>query len=190
LKMNSASLMATLMPPAALLKRVTLSRTGIGFYSIQQSRLNTSRVLMNPQNLQRANACRVSRMQTHSDYCSVKILAITSVTEQNFASNRMCRAVGGISISYRQSLMAERGTETGVRSGGRVHQHQSARKGIKEQDELLVGPIIGLKPTRQLRIGLEPLLGCTRASPRVATFLLIPYELGGAEAVVSPMPHD
>jgi hypothetical protein len=66
----------------------------------------------------------------------------------------------------------------------------SQRKGIKEQDELLIGPIIGLKPTRQLRIGLEPLLGCTSASPRVATFLVISYELGGAEAVVSPVPHD
>lgn len=66
----------------------------------------------------------------------------------------------------------------------------SQRKDIKEQDELAIGPTIGWKPTRQLRIGLEPLFGCTHESPRLSSLLLVSYELGGAEAVVSPVPHD
>lgn len=63
-------------------------------------------------------------------------------------------------------------------------------KDIKEQDELAIGPTIGWKPTRQLRIGFEPLFGCTHDSPRFSSLLLVSYELGGAEAVVSSIPHD
>ena len=65
-----------------------------------------------------------------------------------------------------------------------------ARRGIKEQNELAVGPTIGWKPTRQLRVGLEPLFGCTHESPPVSTLLMISYEFGGAEAIVSPVPRD
>lgn len=64
------------------------------------------------------------------------------------------------------------------------------RKGIKEQDELAIGPTFGWKPTRQLRIGFEPLFGCTHESPRLSSLLLVSYEFGGAEAIVSPVPHD
>lgn len=64
------------------------------------------------------------------------------------------------------------------------------RKGIREQNELAIGPTIGWKPTRQLRIGFEPLFGCTHESPRLASLLLVSYEFGGAEAVVPPVPHD
>jgi hypothetical protein len=32
-----------------------------------------------------------------------------------------------------------------------------------------------------------PLFGCTHDSPRVATFVLVSYEFGGAEAIVAPI---
>lgn len=66
----------------------------------------------------------------------------------------------------------------------------SRRDRIKEQDELEIGPTIAWKPTRQLRIGFEPLFGCTGESPRVSTFVLVSYEFGGAEAVAPTRPHD
>jgi hypothetical protein len=47
--------------------------------------------------------------------------------------------------------------------------------------------MIAWKPTRQLRISLAPLFGCTGDSPRVASLVLVNYEFGGAEAVVTPI---
>ena len=55
----------------------------------------------------------------------------------------------------------------------------------EDRDELVTGPTIGWKPTRQLRISLAPLFGCTGDSPRVESFVLVSYEFGGAEAVVA-----
>lgn len=68
--------------------------------------------------------------------------------------------------------------------------HMTGRARVDEQDELVIGPSIGWKPTRQIRVGLSPLFGCTDDSPRLSLFLLVSYELGGAEAVVAPIPHD
>jgi hypothetical protein len=68
--------------------------------------------------------------------------------------------------------------------------HITERSRVKEQDEFVIGPSIGWKPTRQIRVGFAPLFGCTGDSPRVSTFLLVSYEFGGAEAVVGPLPHD
>ncbi len=67
--------------------------------------------------------------------------------------------------------------------------HITGRSRVNEKDEFVIGPSIGWKPTRQIRVGLAPLVGCTGDSPRVSTFLLVSYEFGGAEAVVAPIPH-
>lgn len=68
--------------------------------------------------------------------------------------------------------------------------HMTGRARLDEQDELLIGPSLGWKPTRQIRVGLSPLFGCTDDSPRVSLFFLVSYEFGGAEAVVAPIPRD
>jgi hypothetical protein len=68
--------------------------------------------------------------------------------------------------------------------------HATGSTRIGEEDDLVIGPSIGWKPTRQIRIHFAPLFGCTDDSPRLASFLLISYEFGGAEAIVSPIPHD
>jgi hypothetical protein len=65
--------------------------------------------------------------------------------------------------------------------------HNTARRNPVDRDELVTGPTIGWKPTRQLRISLAPLFGLTGDSPRVASFVLVSYEFGGAEAVVAPI---
>ena len=65
--------------------------------------------------------------------------------------------------------------------------HNTPPRNPVDRDEFVTGPTIGWKPTRQLRISLAPLLGCTGDSPRVASFVLVSYEFGGAEAVVAPI---
>ena len=65
--------------------------------------------------------------------------------------------------------------------------HNTPQRNPVDRDELVTGPTIGWKPTRQLRISLAPLFGCTGDSPRVASFVLVSYEFGGAEAVVAPI---
>ena len=54
------------------------------------------------------------------------------------------------------------------------------------EDELAIGPDLSWKLTRQLRMAVAPLIGCTHDSPRLAVSLLVSYEFGGAEAIVSP----
>jgi len=63
--------------------------------------------------------------------------------------------------------------------------HNTPQRNPVDRDELVTGPTIGWKPTRQLRISLAPLFGCTGDSPRVESFVLVSYEFGGAEAVVA-----
>ena len=65
--------------------------------------------------------------------------------------------------------------------------HNTPQRNPVDRDEFVTGPTIGWKPTRQLRISLAPLFGCTGDSPRVASFVLVSYEFGGAEAVVAPI---
>jgi hypothetical protein len=65
--------------------------------------------------------------------------------------------------------------------------HNTPQRNPVDRDELVTGPMIGWKPTRQLRISLAPLFGCTGDSPRVESFVLVSYEFGGAEAVVAPI---
>ena len=65
--------------------------------------------------------------------------------------------------------------------------HNTSQRRSGDKNELVVGPTIGWKPIRQLRISAAPLLGCTGDSPRLATFLLVSYEFGGAESVVAPI---
>ena len=65
--------------------------------------------------------------------------------------------------------------------------HNTPQRNPVDRDEFVTGPTIGWKPTRQLRISLAPLLGCTGDSPRVTSFVLVSYEFGGAEAVVAPI---
>lgn len=70
------------------------------------------------------------------------------------------------------------------------YMHMTGRGRVDEQDQLVIGPSFGGKPTRQIRVGLSPLFGCTDDSPRVSLFLIVSYEFGGAEAVVAPIPRD
>ena len=63
--------------------------------------------------------------------------------------------------------------------------HNTPQRNPVDRDEFVTGPTIGWKPTRQLRISLAPLFGCTGDSPRVESFVLVSYEFGGAEAVVA-----
>jgi hypothetical protein len=65
--------------------------------------------------------------------------------------------------------------------------HNTSQRNSDDRDELVTGPTFGWKPTRQLRISLAPLFGCTCDSPRVATFVLVSYEFGGAESIVAPI---
>jgi hypothetical protein len=65
--------------------------------------------------------------------------------------------------------------------------HNTPQRAPVDRDELVTGPTIGWKPTRQLRISFAPLFGCTGDSPRVATFILVSYEFGGAESIVAPI---
>jgi len=65
--------------------------------------------------------------------------------------------------------------------------HNTPQRNPVDRDEFVTGPTIGWKPTRQLRISLAPLFGCTGDSPRVESFVLVSYEFGGAEAVVAPI---
>src|SRR5438477_5016635 len=62
--------------------------------------------------------------------------------------------------------------------------HSTERLSLGPEDELVCGPTIGWKPTRQIRVSFAPLFGATSESARVATFLLVSYEFGGAEAIV------
>lgn len=69
--------------------------------------------------------------------------------------------------------------------------HATAQSVSGHEDELVVGPTFGWKPTRQTRLSFAPLFGCTRESPTTALFALFSYEFGGAEAVVpSGATHD
>jgi hypothetical protein len=65
--------------------------------------------------------------------------------------------------------------------------HNTSQRSSGDKDELVIGPTVGWKPTRQLRISAAPLLGCTGDSPRLAMFVLVSYEFGGAESVVAPV---
>jgi hypothetical protein len=65
--------------------------------------------------------------------------------------------------------------------------HNTPQRSPVDRDELVTGPTIGWKPTRQLRISLAPLFGLTDDSPCVASFVLVSYEFGGAESVVAPI---
>jgi hypothetical protein len=65
--------------------------------------------------------------------------------------------------------------------------HNTQQTKVNDQNELVIGPTIGWKPTRQIRVGFAPLFGCTHESPHVASFLLVSYEFGGAESIVPPI---
>src|SRR6478672_5415203 len=62
--------------------------------------------------------------------------------------------------------------------------HATGQSASGREDELVIGPTFGWKPTRQTRLSFAPLFGCTRDSPTTALFALFSYEFGGAEAVV------
>ena len=65
--------------------------------------------------------------------------------------------------------------------------HSTASSLRGRSDEFLLGPTLSWKPTRQTRVSIAPLFGCTSDSPAVATFVLFSYEFGGAEAVMPPV---
>ncbi len=57
--------------------------------------------------------------------------------------------------------------------------HETNRDG---RDEFVIGPSVSWKPNRHTVVDLAPLLGCTSDSPRVATFVTVSFEFGGAES--------
>ena len=59
--------------------------------------------------------------------------------------------------------------------------------GSRDLDEVLIGPDFAWKPTRQLRVGIAPLFGCTHDAPQASVSALISYEFGGAESIVEPL---
>jgi len=65
--------------------------------------------------------------------------------------------------------------------------HNTPQRNPVDRNELVIGQTVGWKPTRQLRVSVAPLFGCTGDSPRVANFILVSYEFGGAESVVAPI---
>ena len=65
--------------------------------------------------------------------------------------------------------------------------HNTPQQNPVDRNELVIGPTIGWKPTRQLRVSLAPLFGCTSDSARLSNFVLVSYEFGGAESVVAPI---
>lgn len=65
--------------------------------------------------------------------------------------------------------------------------HKMPGRNAADRNEFTVGPTLGWKPVRQLRVSIAPLFGCTSDSPAVASFLLVSYEFGGAESVVTPI---
>ncbi len=62
--------------------------------------------------------------------------------------------------------------------------HSTEEFRAHDRDDLVIGPTVGWKPTRQTRVNLAPLFGCTSESPRVAMLAMFSYEFGGAEAIV------
>jgi hypothetical protein len=69
--------------------------------------------------------------------------------------------------------------------------HATTQTVSGREDELVIGPTFGWKPTRQTRLSFAPLFGCTRDSPATALLGLFSYEFGGAEAVVpAGVSHD
>ena len=68
--------------------------------------------------------------------------------------------------------------------------HETHAVDLGHRNEFAIGPSVGWKPTRQVRVGVTELFGCTNDSPRAAALVLISYEFGGAEAVVTPLPRD
>lgn len=59
----------------------------------------------------------------------------------------------------------------------------------EERDDLVVGPTGGWKPTRQTRLNVSPLFGCTHDSPVVSVLAVFSYEFGGAEAILPETPR-
>ena len=124
-------------------------------------------------------------------------VAVWLLLGQNFGDH-----VGyGLNIGFQQDVSRDSGREFEISQSvaygamkGKLefgvemrYVHNTPQRNPDERDDLVTGPTIGWKPTRQLRISLAPLFGCTGDSPRVATFLLVSYEFGGAEAVAAPI---
>jgi hypothetical protein len=52
----------------------------------------------------------------------------------------------------------------------------------------VIGPTLAVKPTRNTRIDLSPLIGCTDDSPRVQVFVVFSWLLGGGERPEAEAP--
>jgi hypothetical protein len=124
-------------------------------------------------------------------------VAVRLLLGQNFGDH-----VGyGLNLGFLQDVSRDSGREVEVSQSvaygamkGKLefgaemrYVHNTSQRNSDDRDELVAGPTIGWKPTRQLRINLAPLFGCTGDSPRVTTFVLVSYEFGGAESIVAPI---
>jgi len=52
----------------------------------------------------------------------------------------------------------------------------------RSQNQFIIGPSVSWKPNHHTVLDIAPLLGCTSDSPRVAAFITLSFEFGGAES--------
>jgi hypothetical protein len=127
-------------------------------------------------------------------------IAVRLLLGQNFGDH-----VGyGMNIGFQQDVSRDSGREVEISQSvafgamkGRVefgaemrYVYNTAGRNRFDRNDLVIGPTIGWKPTRQLRISMAPLFGCTGDSPRMASLVLASYEFGGAEAIVAPISEN
>ncbi len=122
-------------------------------------------------------------------------LALRLLLGQAFADNRIGY---GLNLSLQQDVTHDSGRAFEISqsvsyglSKGKFevgaemrYRHSTGQTPAGQEDEFVIGPTLGWKPTRQTRISLAPLFGCTHDAPVVATLVLFSYEFGGAEAIL------
>ena len=122
-------------------------------------------------------------------------VALRLLLGQAFADNRIGY---GLNVSMQQDVTHDSGRSFVVSQSASYglmkgefelgaemrYTHSTGQSPAGREDELIIGPTFGWKPTRQTRVSFAPLFGCTHNSPAIATFVLFSYEFGGAEAIV------
>lgn len=122
------------------------------------------------------------------------------VTRLLFGQNFGDQLAYGLNLSLVENVSRERGREFEMNQsvsyglmkgrfevGAELRFTHSVERRAVDIDELLIGPDFAWKPTRQIRLGIAPLFGCTVDSPRASVSVLVSYEFGGAESIVEPV---
>ena len=97
--------------------------------------------------------------------------------EQELSPPRNREAGFTQAVSY--LLIADR-LEVGTEMRYQHETHSSQHRGSGNQ--FIIGPSVSWKPNRHTVLDLAPLLGCTPDSPRLAAFITLSFEFGGAES--------